>query len=128
MESAVKQAESHRAEDKTRREAVEAKNQLDSLIYATEKLVDESGDKVPSSEKEAVRGAIADAKKTLESKAGDAAALRRAAQDLQKASYKIAEALYKSTPTPEGAPSAAGEAPKAKSDDVIDAEVVEEKK
>ncbi|MGE5346852.1 MAG: molecular chaperone DnaK, partial [Acidithiobacillales bacterium] len=128
VEGAVKQAEAHRAEDKTRRDAVEAKNQLDALVYSTEKLVEESGDKVPASEKEAVRSAIADAKKTLEAKAGDAEALRRAAQDLQKASYRIAEALYKSTPTPEGAAAPGSEAPKPKSDDVIDAEVVEDKK
>jgi molecular chaperone DnaK len=130
VEGAVKQAESHRAEDKTRRDAVEAKNQLDSLVYSTEKLLEESGDKVPASEKEAVASAIADAKKVLEGKAGDAEALHRAAQDLQKASYKIAEALYKSAPAPGAAPSGAPDAgaPKGKSDDVIDAEVVEEKK
>ncbi len=129
VEGAVKQAETHRAEDKTRRDAVEAKNQLDSLIYATEKLVEESAEKVPTAEKESVKSAIADAKKVLEGKAGDAEALRRAAQDLQKASYKIAEALYKSAPAPETPPSGAPEGePKAKGDDVIDAEVVEEKK
>ncbi len=128
VEGAVKQAEAHRAEDRTLRDAVEAKNQLDSLIYATEKLVEESGEKVPASEKESVKSAIADAKKTLETKAGDAAALRSAAQDLQKASYKIAEALYKSTPASDAAPAPGADTPKAKSDDVIDAEVVEEKK
>ncbi len=129
VEGAVKQAESHRAEDKTRRDAVEAKNQLDSLVYATEKLVEESGEKVPPSEKESVKSAIADAKKVLEEKAGDAEALRRAAQDLQKASYKIAEALYKSAPAPEAPPAGTPEGgPKTKADDVIDAEVVEEKK
>ncbi|HSB36215.1 MAG TPA: Hsp70 family protein, partial [Thermoanaerobaculia bacterium] len=130
VEKAVKDAESHRSDDKQRREAVEARNQLDSIVYSTEKLVEESGDKVPSSEKEAVRAAIAEAKKTLESKTADAATLQRAAQDLQKASYKIAEALYKTAPTPETA--APGAAPSggasAKTDDVIDAEVVEEKK
>ena len=130
VEGAVKQAEAHRAEDKTRRDAVEAKNQLDSLVYSTEKLLEESGDKVPASEKEAVASAIADAKKVLEGKAGDAESLRRAAQDLQKASYKIAEALYKSAPAPGPSPAGAPEAgaPKGKPDDVIDAEVVEEKK
>jgi molecular chaperone DnaK len=128
VEKAVKEAESHQADDKARREAVEAKNQLDALVYSTEKLVDESGDKVSASEKDAVRSAIADAKKTLESSAGDAGALRRAAQDLQKASYKIAESLYKSTPAPEGPAAPEAGAPKAKTDDVIDAEVVEEKK
>ena len=129
VEGAVKQAESHRAEDRKRRDAVEAKNQLDSLVYSTEKLVDEIGEKVPAPEKDAVKSAIAEAKKVLEGKADDAEALRRAAQELQKASYKIAEALYKNAPPPEAASSAAGgETPKAKADDVIDAEVVEEKK
>jgi molecular chaperone DnaK len=129
VEGAVKQAESHRAEDRKRRDAVEAKNQLDALIYSTEKLVEESGEKVPAAEKESVRSAVADAKKVLESKAEDAEALRKAVQDLQKASYKIAEALYKNAPAPEpGASGPAESGSKAKADDVIDAEVVEEKK
>ena len=135
--NAVKEAESHRGEDQKRRESVEAKNQLDSIIYATEKLVQENGDKVPASEKAAVESAIADAKKVLETKAGDTEAMKKAAQDVQKASYKIAEALYKTAPPPAGdaagAPGAAGgpgasNASSAKADDVIDAEVVEEKK
>jgi molecular chaperone DnaK len=136
VEKFVKDAQAHGAEDKKRREAVEAKNQLDSLIYSTEKLLEESGDKVPAPERESVKSAIADAKKVLESKSGDAEALKKAAQDLQKASYKIAEALYKSTPAAgAGAEPAAGggagaetAASGSKSDDVIDAEVVEEKK
>ncbi len=130
VEKAVKEAESHRSEDEKRREAVEAKNQLDSVVYATEKLLSESGDKVPAADKTAVEAAIADAKKVLETQATDGDALRKAAADLQKASYKIAEALYKSTPPPEaaaGTPGADGGARKA-ADDVIDAEVVEEKK
>jgi molecular chaperone DnaK len=135
--NAVKEAESHRGEDQKRRESVEAKNQLDSIIYATEKLVQENGDKVPASEKAAVESAIADAKKVLETKAGDTEAMKKAAQDVQKASYKIAEALYKTAPPSAGdaagAPGAAGgpgasNASSAKADDVIDAEVVEEKK
>jgi molecular chaperone DnaK len=134
VEKLVRDGQSHSAEDKKRRESVEAKNQLDSLIYSTEKLVEESGDKVPASEKEAVKSAVADAKKVLESKGGDADALRKAAQDLQKASYKIAEALYKSAPAAGGGAESAGggsggpSAGAAKADDVIDAEVVEEKK
>ena len=129
VEKAVKEAESHRSEDEKRREAVEAKNQLDSVVYATEKLLSESGDKVPAADKTAVEAAIADAKKVLETHATDGDALRKAAADLQKASYKIAESLYKSTPPPEaaGAPGGDGGARKA-ADDVIDAEVVEEKK
>ena len=132
VEKLVKDAESHSAEDKKRREAIEAKNALDALIYSTERLVDESGEKVPESEKESVKAAVADAKRVLETSPGDAEALKKAAHDLQKASYKIAEALYKSAPA--GAPAGeGGAAPDDSSsskpaDDVIDAEVVEQKK
>jgi molecular chaperone DnaK len=135
VEKLVKDAEAHSADDKKRREAIEAKNALDALVYSTEKLVDESGDKVPESEKESVKVAIAEAKKVLEASSGDAAALKTAAQSLQKASYKIAEALYKSAPTgaPAGDGGSGGAAPGDSSsskpaDDVIDAEVVEQKK
>jgi molecular chaperone DnaK len=130
VEKLVKDAEAHSGEDKKRREAIEAKNALDALVYQTEKILEESGDKVGSSEKELVQAAVADAKKVLESQSGDAEALRKAAQDLQKASYKIAEALYKSAPAPEsGSSSSEGaSAGGSKAEDVIDAEVVEEKK
>ncbi len=135
VEKLVKDAEAHSADDKKRREAIEAKNALDALVYSTEKLVDESGDKVPESEKESVKVAIAEAKKVLEASSGDAAALKTAAQSLQKASYKIAEALYKSAPTgaPAGDGGSGGAAPGDSSsskpaDDVIDAEVLEQKK
>ncbi len=132
VEKFVKDAEAHSSDDKKRREAIEAKNALDALVYSTEKLVDESGEKVPESEKESVKAAVADAKKVLESSPGDAEALKKAAHDLQKASYKIAEALYKSAPA--GAPAGeGGETPGDSSsskpaDDVIDAEVVDQKK
>ena len=135
VEKLVKDAEAHSADDKKRREAIEAKNALDALVYSTEKLVDESGDKVPESEKESVKAAVAEAKKVLEASSNDAEALKKAAQSLQKASYKIAEALYKSTPA--GAPAGdaggsdatPGDSSSSKpADDVIDAEVVEQKK
>ncbi len=131
VEKAVKEAQSHGAEDKKRREAVEAKNQLDSIVYATEKLLAENADKVPAEDKTAIEAAIADAKKVLETKSDDAEALRKAAQDVQKASYKVAEALYKSAPAPEAGPDPAGSASHGSAkpaDDVIDAEVVDEKK
>ena len=131
VEKAVKEAQSHGAEDKKRREAVEAKNQLDSIVYATEKLLAENADKVPAEDKTAIEAAVADAKKVLETKADDAEALRKAAQDVQKASYKVAEALYKNAPAPEAGPDPAGAASQGgarPADDVIDAEVVDEKK
>jgi len=130
VEKAVKEAQAHGSEDKKRREAVEAKNQLDSLVYATEKLLAENADKVPAEDKTAIEAAVADAKKVLETQADDAEALRKSAQEVQKASYKVAEALYKSAPAPEpGAPAGASTASSGKgADDVIDAEVVDEKK
>jgi molecular chaperone DnaK len=133
VEKAVREAEAHRGEDQKRRESIEAKNQLDSIVYATEKLVQENGDKVPASEKAAVEAAVADAKKVLETQSSDTEALKKAAQDVQKASYKIAEALYKTAAPEGGTPGAAPGAgapggASAKADDVIDAEVVEEKK
>jgi len=133
VEKLVKDAESHSAVDKKRRESIEAKNALDALVYSTEKLVDESGEKVPESEKDSVKAAVADAKKILESSPGDAEALKKAARDLQKASYKIAEALYKSAP-PGASPGGDGSGTPGDSssskpaDDVIDAEVVDQKK
>jgi len=135
VEKLVKDAEAHGVDDKKRREGIEAKNALDALIYSTEKLVDESGDKVPESEKESVKAAVAEAKKVLEASPGDAAALKTAAQNLQKASYKIAESLYKSAPAGAPAGDAGGSdatpgdsSPSKPADDVIDAEVVEQKK
>jgi molecular chaperone DnaK len=130
VEKLVRDAEAHSGEDKKRRDSIEAKNALDALVYQTEKIVEESGDKVPAADKEAVTAAIAEAKKVLEKESGDADALRKAAQDLQKASYKIAEALYKQAPPAAGAPEGAapGGPAGAKAEDVIDAEVVEEKK
>jgi molecular chaperone DnaK len=130
VEKAVAEAQSHGTEDKKRRAAVEAKNQLDSIIYATEKLLAENADKVPAADKTAIEAAVADAKKVLETKADDAEALHKAAEEVQKASYKVAEALYKNAPAPEasgpaGAASSGGGKP---ADDVIDAEVVDEKK
>src|SRR6185369_2883166 len=115
VEKAVREGQSHSEEDKKRREGVEAKNHLDSLIYSTQKLVEESGDKVSAEDKSTVETAIAEAKKVLENQSADADALKKAANDLQKTSYKIAEALYKSAPQaePQGAPGAAAGGPQA---------------
>ncbi len=129
VEKAVRDAEQHSTEDQTRRDAIEAKNQLDSLIYSTEKLLSENGDKLPEGDKGLVQDAVASAKKVLENESGNADALKKAFQDLQKASYKVAEAMYKSAPEAEAPTGAAPGASAGKAaDDVIDAEVVEERK
>ena len=62
----AKEAEAHSAEDKAKRDEIEARNQLDSLVYNIEKMLKENGDKVSGTEKSDVETALADAKKTLE--------------------------------------------------------------
>src|SRR5438046_8830453 len=66
VERMAKEADAHSAEDKTKREEIEAKNQLDSMVYQMEKMLRESGDKISGSESGDVENALADAKKALE--------------------------------------------------------------
>jgi len=125
----VKDAESHSAEDKERRQQVESRNKLDTLIYQTEKLYDEHKEKLGPDQKGDLERAIADAKKTLEGEP-TTVAMDEAAERLQKASHKLAEAMYgQQPPGGTGGPSAggpAGDRPGAgASDEVIDAEYVE---
>ena len=134
VERMAKDAEAHAAEDKTKREEVEARNQLDSMVYQIEKMLKEHGDKISGSERSDVESALADAKKALEG--ADASAMNSARERLTQASHKLAEAMYKSAqPTggaqtggfPGGA-SAAGDgtsSEKKKDEGVIDAEYVD---
>jgi molecular chaperone DnaK len=92
IEKMVKDAEAHAAEDKTRRELVEAKNQAESLMHSTEKSLSEHGDKVSATDKSAVESAIESLKSAL---AGDDAEVIKArTTDLMQASMKLGEAVY----------------------------------
>src|SRR5690606_19645810 len=93
IQSMVRDAEAHAEEDKQRREAVEARNALDSLIFQSEKMVKENGDKIPESAKSDIESALADAKSKLESE--DKATLVAAREELEKRFHKMAEELYK---------------------------------
>ena len=133
VERMARDAEAHASEDKEKRDQIEARNGLDSMVYNIEKMLKESGDKVSGSEKSDVESALADAKKTLEGSpsAGD---LNAAREKLTAASHKLAEAMYKATanaaPT-DGAQAAAGTTAEAGADEpkkdegVIDAEYVD---
>jgi molecular chaperone DnaK len=126
----VGDAESHATEDKERREAIEKKNQLDSLLYSTEKMLRENGDKLPAEQKQELEGVIAEAKKDLES--DDAARIAAAHQRVEQATHKAAELLYKaqtaSGAAAAGAAGADAASPQGSADgDVIDAEYTEEK-
>ncbi len=130
VERMAKEADSHSAEDKAKREEIEAKNQLDSMVYQMEKMLRESGDKISGSERGDVENAIADAKKALES--GDKAGMDRAREVLTQASHKLAEQMYKAAGSQGGPGAGAGPSGSAdgngqakKDEGVIDAEYVD---
>ena len=89
----AKEADAHAAEDKAARDSIEAKNQLDSMVYNIEKMLKEHGDKISGSERGDVENALADAKKALES--SDKAQMDKARENLTTASHKLAEQMYK---------------------------------
>ena len=130
VERMAKDAEAHAAEDKEARDKIEARNQLDSMVYNVEKMLKESGDKVAESDKSEVESALADAKSTL---GGDSSAadLNSARERLTTASHKLAEAMYKaasaSAPAEGAAPTeaSAGTQEQKKDEGVIDAEYVD---
>ena len=121
----VRDAESHAEEDKRKKQEIEARNQLDSLIYTTEKTVNENKDKLPESDKKAVEDAVADAKKVLDS--GDLDKLKDAIFRLTKASHTIAEAMYKQAGGGKGDAGPTAEKPKGE-ENVVDTEFEEVKK
>ena len=136
----MREAESHADEDKARKEAIEARNQADQAVYAAERMMQEAGDKLSAEDRAPIESAVADVRKALESE--DEAALKRAMEALTAVQHKAAEAMYKQasqTPPPPPDPSSgasgggAGSAPgggdaAGGAGDVIDAEVVEDKK
>ncbi|MEM6548668.1 MAG: molecular chaperone DnaK [Pseudomonadota bacterium] len=123
----VKEAEENAEADKQRRELVEARNQAESLVHATEKSVAEHGDKVDAETKQTIETAIGELRTALEGE--DAEAIKTKSQALAEASMKLGEAIYKEQA--EAAEAAGGEAPEAEAepgkadDEVVDAEFEE---
>ena len=107
VEQLVKDAEAHSEEDKKRRETVEIRNQADSLIYGTEKNLQEHGEKIPEEEKTKIQEAIDGMKKAMEG--DDVEAMKAAMQTLTTASHKLAEEMYKKTSAETDAASNAGD-------------------
>jgi molecular chaperone DnaK len=133
VERMAKDAEAHAAEDKEAKEKIEARNQLDSLVYNVEKMLKDGGEKVAAADKGEVESSLAEAKTTL---TGDPSTndLNSAKDKLTAASHKLAEAVYKAnaagtTAPTDGDAAAAGTADEAKKDEgVIDAEYVDTEK
>ena len=134
VERMMREAETHSDEDKQRKETIEARNRADHAVYGAEGMLKDTGDKVSAADREAIEQAIAGVKKALESDAADG--LSQAMDTLTAAQHKAAEAMYKqgSDTAAAGGASDAGEpgasAPSSGAADgeVIDAEVVEDKK
>ena len=123
----VKDAEQYAEEDANRREAVEARNQADSLVYSTEKFLSENDEKLPEDVKTEVRADVDELKKLLEDENTDKDTFTAAITKLGESSQKMGAALYAASEA-EGAAAAgdAGEATSDGDDDVVDAEIVDE--
>ena len=122
----VKDAEAHADEDAKRKEEIEARNNCDSLVNATETTLNELGDKVPADSKSTVEAAIAEAKTALEGT--DIDAIKAATEKLQQASYKLAEVAYSNQDDAAAGAGAAGAAPQQDDGPIeADYEVVDDK-
>jgi molecular chaperone DnaK len=133
IEKMKREAESHAAEDKKRRETIDLKNQADNLVYQSEKALREYGDKVDGTVRGEVEVALNNLKEAKNSDDGDR--IKKSMENLNNVSHKLAEAMYKGAgATAEAAGAAAGSPPppsdrathdgpeKKKDEDVIDAE------
>ena len=124
----VKEAESNKEADKKKREAVDARNQADTLLHSTEKNLKEHGSKVSDADKKAIETASANLRNAL--KGTDIEDIKKKTQDLVQASMKLGEAIYKSQQSakPGDAPKDAKEKEEGKKDDnVVDADFEEVK-
>ena len=123
IERMVADAESHAAEDARRREEAEVRNNADTLVYQTRKLLDEQGDSVAAEDKEAVEAALAAATEAIES--DDLDAIRSSTEALTAASSEFSQKLYEAAAASAGVEGTAGA---GSDDDVVDAEIVDEEK
>jgi molecular chaperone DnaK len=131
----VHDAEAHAADDKKRKETVEARNHLDTLVYSTEKSLKEHGSDLDANVKENIEAELKRAKEVLDGQ--DAEAMRKAAEQLSQASHKLAEAMYakassqqqaaQEQATNNSATDGSGGDGGKKKDDVVDADFTEVK-
>ena len=128
----VKDAEAHAAEDAKRREAAEARNQAEQVVYSTEKFIADNGDKLPEAEKSEVDTALSDLKAVVAQEDADPEDLKAKTTAVSEASQKMGAAMYAAQSEAgdagaQGAPGAEGAGDEQAADeDVVDAEVVED--
>jgi molecular chaperone DnaK len=125
IDKMVKDAEAHAEEDRKRREEAEIRNNADSLVYQTEKVLKEQGDKVSEDERKAIEGPLADLKTAL---AGtDSAAIKEATEKLMTASQAFSQKLYEAAARDTNAAGTSASGQTSSDDDIVDAEIVDEK-
>ncbi|MDX2266622.1 MAG: molecular chaperone DnaK [Bryobacter sp.] len=132
VEKMAKDAELNASDDRKKKEAIEARNQADSMSYNIEKMLKDHGDKVGADDRKTVETALEDVKSVLKNDSATAEEIRSATDKLTQASHKLAEAMYKTqTPPAGGAPNdaagntAAGSEDAKPKDNVVDAEFVD---
>jgi molecular chaperone DnaK len=128
IDQMVRDAEAHAAEDRQRREEAEIRNNADSLVYQTEKVLRDQGDKLSADDKAAVERPLAELKTALAG--NDMTAIRTAHEALMAASQAFSQKLYEAASRDDAAAagtSASGQADQGGDDEIIDAEIVDEK-
>ncbi len=121
----MRDAEAHAAEDKARREAVDMRNEADALVFRTEKILDENGDKISDDVKAPVVAAVDALKEALKGEDNDR--VKAAVDDLNTKAAAMGQAIYSAAQAETAASDAsASDAPKADGDDVVDAEIVDD--
>ncbi|MTA62791.1 MAG: molecular chaperone DnaK, partial [Actinobacteria bacterium] len=125
IDQMVRDAESHADEDRSRREEADARNRAETLVYQTEKLLADQGDKVPGDQKAAVESALIEVRAALNN--SDAAAINSATEVLNSASQQLSQSLYEQAAQTDANASAGSSDAEAVSDDeVVDAEIIED--
>ena len=106
IDKAVKEAEQFAAEDKKRREEIDTKNEADNLCYSVEKLISDSGDKIPEDDKQKLNEKVSALKETI--KSNDISAIKSGIEELQKLMYEVSAKLYQQAAPEQGAPAPEG--------------------
>ena len=122
----VKEAEQYAAEDAARREAVETRNQADSLVYSTEKFLTDNADKIPDDVKTEVQADVDALKATLENAEASSSELQAGVTKLGESSQKMGAAMYAAAEADQAAAGGSDGSTGAADDDVVDAEIVDE--
>lgn len=125
IERMVREAEEHAAEDKSRREAAETRNNAEQLAYSIDKLIKENDDKLPDDVKTEVQADVDELKTALQSE--DEAAVKAAFDKLNASQTKLGEAIYAAGSSDEASAEGTDEpAPESSDEDIVDAEIVDE--